>query len=318
MMDIRPLDGDSPADIAVLLPGFAAAMSLALPSDPPATRQLLTRLLQRRHGTDRVVLAAFNGDTAAGMVKLGLDLADVAGPGHGSLWVFPAHRGRGVGRQLVLAAQSALRERGRPLLLVDTPDPAAAAFAARLGAWPLSTTVRNRLLLLPGGLDHGVAAPPVPGFYLRSWIGQCPDDLLESYTNAWGALDERVNGQARPRNPDTADMRAREAEAWRSGHRQYVTAAVAHGTVDVTGYSTLFVRDSPMADAGETFVWPAARRRGLATWIKGSMLATAARENEQLRLVQAFNDVGNDAVLGLNRKIGFTADSHWTTYALTL
>ncbi|MEV6675006.1 GNAT family N-acetyltransferase [Streptomyces sp. NPDC051162] len=318
-MEIRNLDGDAPETIAALLPGFRDTMSRELPADPPVTQALLARLFQRRHGADRIVLAAFDDERPAGVVKLGLDLGDPTGPGHGSLWVFPGFRRRGAGRALAEAAQAALRDRGRELLLVDAPrGDAAEAFAAELGAERTSVTVRNRLL--PAGPARAqleaAAGRPVPGFGLRRWTGRCPDDLVQAYARAWGALDGQANGQARMRNPSVQDVRAREAEAVRAGHRQYVVAAVPEGGSEVVAYSTLFVRDSPMADAGETLVLPHLRRRCLATWLKAELLLGAARENEQLALVQVFNDITNTAVVALNKKLGFTADSYWSTYAL--
>ncbi|WP_144317065.1 GNAT family N-acetyltransferase, partial [Streptomyces sp. sk226] len=153
-MDIRSLDGDDPATIDLLLPGFRETMSLELPGDPPVSPALLARLLQRRHGADRIVLAAFDGDRPAGCTKLGLDLGVPDGPGHGSLWVFPGFRRRGAGTALVSAARTELRARGRDLLMVDAPHtPAAERFAAACGAEALGTNLRNRLLLK--GPGHG-------------------------------------------------------------------------------------------------------------------------------------------------------------------
>lgn len=318
-MEIRSLDGDDPATIAALLPGFRDTMSRELPADPPVTEALLSRLFQRRHGADRIVLAAIDGERPAGVVKLGLDLGDPAGPGHGSLWVFPGFRRRGAGRALAEDARAALRDRGRELLLVDAPRGAAAeGFAAALGAERRAVTMRNRLLLggaARAGLEMA-AGRPGPGYRLRRWRDRCPDDLVQTYAKAWGALDDQVNGQARMRNPSVEDVRAREAEVLRAGHRQYAVAAVPVGRPEVVAYSTLFVRDSPMADAGETLVLPHLRRRSLATWLKAELLLGAARDNEHLALVQVFNDPGNIAVVALNKKLGFTADSYWSTYAI--
>ncbi|MBV1935702.1 GNAT family N-acetyltransferase [Streptomyces sp. BV286] len=318
-MEIRSLDGDDPATIAALLPGFRETMSLELPADPPVTEALLARLFQRRHGTERLVLVAFADDTPAGVLKLGLDLGDPAGPGHGSLWVFPGFRRRGAGRALAAAGQSALRERGRDLLLADSPAGAAAErFAEHLGAHRLGESVRNRLLLAgpARAVLEDVVTRPVPGHRLVSWNGPCPDDLVESYARAWSALEERVNGQARVRRPSVADVRAREAEAQRAGHRPVAVAALPADGTRIVGYSTLFVRDSPMADSGETLVLPQHRRRGLGTWLKAELLLRAARENSRLALVQVFNDTTNTAVVALNRKLGFEADSRWSTYGL--
>ncbi|MEU1180062.1 GNAT family N-acetyltransferase [Streptomyces sp. NPDC005820] len=318
-MEIRSLDGDDPATIAALLPGFRETMRLELPADPPVTQALLARLFQRRHGTTRIVLAAFAEGEPAGVLKLGLDLGDPTGPGHGSLWVFPGFRRRGAGRALAAAGRTALRELGCGPLLVDAPKgQAAERFADVVGADRTGETVRNRLR--PAGparaLLEAAAARPVPGHRLAHWDGACPDDLVESYARAWSALDERVNGQARVRRPAVADVRAREAEAARAGHRPLVTAAIAEDGGGIVAYSTLFVRDSPMADAGETLVLPGHRRRGLGAWVKAELLLRAVRENGHLALVQVFNDVDNTAVVALNRRLGFEADSHWTTYAL--
>ncbi len=318
-MDIRSLDGDDPATIDLLLPGFQETMSLELPGDPPVSEALLARLLQRRHGADRIVLAAFDGDRPAGCTKLGLDLGDPVGPGHGSLWVFPSSRRLGAGTALVDAARAELHSRGRRRLMVDAPHtPAAEAFAAVCGAELRGTNLRNRLFLrgpARNGLEE-LAARAVPDHRLVHWIDRCPDELVDAYARAWGTLDAPVNGQAEVRTPTADDVRAREAEAERAGHRQYVTAAIDAGTGQVAGYATLFVRDSPMADAGETFVLADRRRRGLGTWLKAQLLARAARENEHLALVQAWNDVRNDAVVALNRRLGFAPDSSWSTYSV--
>ncbi|WP_328930705.1 GNAT family N-acetyltransferase (plasmid) [Streptomyces sp. NBC_00190] len=318
-MDIRSLDGDDPATITLLVPGFQETMSLELPADPPVSQALLARLLQRRHGADRIVLAAFDGDTPVGVTKLGLDLGDPAGPGHGSLWVFPSFRRRGAGTALVDAARAELRARGRGHLMVDAPHtPAAEAFASGCGAELRGTNLRNRLFLkgpAAAGLDE-LAARAVPGHHLVNWTDRCPDGLVGSYARAWGTLDAPVNGQAQVRTPTADDVRAREAEAERAGHRQHVTAAVDDATGEVVGYATVFVRDSPMADAGETLVLADRRRRGLGSWLKADLLARTARENGQVALVQAWNDVDNGAVVALNRRLGFTADSSWSTYSV--
>ncbi|MFI0411623.1 GNAT family N-acetyltransferase [Actinomadura sp. 3N508] len=317
-MEIRTLDGDAPETIATLLPGFAETMKLALPSDPPVTAALLSRLFQRRHGTDRIVLAAYDGDQPAGVVKLGLDLTDPRGPGHGSLWVFPGFRRRGAGRALAEAARAELRSRGRGDLLVDAPHgEEAERFAGALGAKQISRTARNRLMLNESARDAlKDLARPVQGYRLRRWTGACPEDLVASYASAWGRLDQNVNGRARPNDPQPDDVRAREAEAVRAGHREHVVAVLRDKDDQVVAYGTLFVRDSPMADVGETVVLPHLRRRGIGLWLKAELLLTAAQENERLALVQVFNDTTNTAVLGLNAKLGFKTDSHWTTYSL--
>lgn len=319
-MEIRSLDGDDPATVSLLLPGFRETMSLELPGDPPVSPALLARLLQRRHGADRIVLAAFDDGRPAGCVKLGLDEGEPEGPGHGSLWVFPSFRRRGAGTALADAARAALRGRGRGPLLIDAPHtPAAEAFAASCGAQRCGTSLRNRLVLRPQARADltDLAGRAVAGHRLVHWQGRCPQELVDSYARVWQTLDAPVNGQAGVRRPTAEDVRSREAEAARAGHRQYVSAVLAEDTGEVCGYATLLVRDSPMADTGETLVLAGRRRRGLGTWLKADVLSRAARQNEHLALVQAFNDVHNTPIVALNRRLGFRADSSWSTYSLS-
>jgi len=218
-MEIRSLDGDDPATISLLLPGFQETMSLELPGDPPVSAALLARLLQRRHGADRIVLAAFDGGRPAGCVKLGLDEGDPKGPGHGSLWVFPSFRRRGAGTALVDAARAELSGRGRGPLLIDAPHtPAAEAFAAAHGAERRGTNLRNRLVLrgpVRAALSD-LAGRAVPDYRMVHWQDRCPQELVDSYARAWQTLDAPVNGQAGVRRPTAEDVRSREAEAARA------------------------------------------------------------------------------------------------------
>ncbi|TWP50384.1 GNAT family N-acetyltransferase [Lentzea tibetensis] len=313
-MEIRTLDGDDQATVRALFPGFAETMRVALPDDPPASEDLMARLLQKRRGTDRVVLAVYDGAEPAGYVKLGLDLSATLDTGHGSLWVFPGFRRRGAGRLLVDAAREELAARGRTRLLVDAPHTAEAdAFAESAGGKRIVVNVRNRLKLK----GAAIAAEAVAGYRFVRWNDGCPDDLVDSYAKAWSELDVPINGQARVGQATAADVREREAEAERARHRCYVTAAVDEATGEIAGYCTMFVRDSPMADAGEVLVLPAHRRKGLAAQLKAELLSWVAGTEPQVLLVQAWNDETNSAVLALNRKLGFSSTGGWATYEVS-
>jgi GNAT superfamily N-acetyltransferase len=82
----------------------------------------------------------------------------------------------------------------------------------------------------------------------------------------------------------------------------------------IAGYSTMFVRQSPMADAGETLVLRAHREQGLGRWLKSELVGWAIRENPQVALVQAWNDENNTAVIALNRGLGFVESGAWSTF----
>ncbi|MGC4769666.1 GNAT family N-acetyltransferase [Micromonospora sp. DT44] len=316
-MQIHSLDGDDPATIDLLLPGFRETMRQDLPDDPPVSAALLSRLLQRRRGADRLILAAVDSDgVPAGYAKLGLDLGADLDRAHGSLWVFPAYRRRGVGRALVAAVREELRGRGRDILLVDAPHtPAAEAFAAAVGGRRVATNLRSRLRLTDWTAEDALAADPAAlGVRLVRWTDRCPDDLVEQYARVWARTDAAVNGQAGAAGVTAADVRVAERQALGSGHRQYAVAVVDLAGAGLLGYSTLFVRDSPMADSGQIMVLPEHRRRGLGTVLKTSLIDWARSENQHVALLQAWNATDNDAIRALNRRLGFRVDQQWSTY----
>ncbi|SDL64653.1 L-amino acid N-acyltransferase YncA [Lentzea albidocapillata subsp. violacea] len=315
-MEIRELDGDDAGTIGALLPGFRETMRVELPDDPPVSPALLGRLLQRRRGTDRVVLAAFDGDVPAGYVKLGLDLGATLDTGHGSLWVFPGHRRAGVGGLLVEASRRALAERGRAVLLVDAPHTEAAdRFAESLRGKRIRTNVRSRFVFAAAGQRlPGLAGQTLPGYRLVHWHDHCPDDLAESYARAWSLLDVPINGQAAAGDMTVAGVRAVEAEALRSDHRVHAVAAVREADGEVAGYSTVFVRESPMADAGVTHVLAPHRRRRIGTVLKASLLHRISVEQPHVRLVQAWHDETSEPILRLSRDVGFVPSGSWSTY----
>lgn len=201
------------------------------------------------------------------------------------------------------------------MLLVDAPyTPAAEAFAGALGGRAVSSNVRNRLRLRDWDADSvGVTDPAGLGARLVRWNERCPDELVESYARVWSQTGVAINGQAGTAGVTAADVRVAEDEAVRSAHRQYAVAAVDARDA-VLGYSTLFVRDSPLADSGQTVVLPEYRKLGAATLLKTAVIGWARAENPHLAILQAWNDVDNAAVRALNRRLGFEADQRWSTY----
>jgi ribosomal protein S18 acetylase RimI-like enzyme len=78
---------------------------------------------------ERIVLGAFDGEHLVGTVTLLLDCppnqphrAEIA-----KLMTRPSHRGRGVARALMIAAEQAAVARGRTLLVLDTAEDGGAA-----------------------------------------------------------------------------------------------------------------------------------------------------------------------------------------------
>jgi ribosomal protein S18 acetylase RimI-like enzyme len=101
--------------------------------------------LARAAAGGRVVLGAWDGDDLVGTVTL--DLATPPNQPHraeiAKLMTRVSHRGRGVGRSLMLEAERVAVERGRTLLVLDTAaEGGAAGLYERLGY--------HRVGLIPG------------------------------------------------------------------------------------------------------------------------------------------------------------------------
>ena len=126
-IEIRPLD-PSPgtrAALAGLLCETVAnggSVSFMHPLSQADAEAFWEKSLAATARGERVVLGAFDGETLAGTVTLVLDLpvnqphrAEIA-----KLMVGMAHRGRGIARELMKAAEARATAAGRTMLVLDT------------------------------------------------------------------------------------------------------------------------------------------------------------------------------------------------------
>jgi ribosomal protein S18 acetylase RimI-like enzyme len=140
-MHIAPLQNtpDIVEKLAALLVETVAdggSVSFRHPLAPEAASRFWQNSLAAAVRGERVVLGAWAGPELAGTVTVVLDMpenqphrAEIA-----KLMVFPAHRGQGLARALMLAAEAVAREHGKSHLLLDTAtDGGAAALYAGLG-----------------------------------------------------------------------------------------------------------------------------------------------------------------------------------------
>jgi ribosomal protein S18 acetylase RimI-like enzyme len=140
-MEILPLT-DSPGIVDSLVQLLVAtvadggSVSFMHPLAPEAARRFWQTSLAAAGRGERVVLGAWVGAELAGTVSVVMDMpenqphrAEIA-----KLMVFPAQRGQGLARALMLAAEAVAVEKGKSHLLLDTAsDGGAAALYAGLG-----------------------------------------------------------------------------------------------------------------------------------------------------------------------------------------
>lgn len=216
--------------------------------------------------------------------------------------VAEGHRRHGLGRALLDALRGPARRARCDLLTASTGDAGGEAFVAAVGADPGQLYLRA-VLRLP---VHADAVPP-PGYRLRSWTGAAPAELLDSYAWARNAIrDAPLDTGVTLDGWTPAVVRAEERSTVARGRQLRITVALDH-TGAVIGFTEVRVSPEPgaLASTEDTAVMPAHRRRGVATALKAESLRLLAVDRPDVRLVTTTNSARNEAMLAVNRKLGF-------------
>jgi GNAT superfamily N-acetyltransferase len=249
-----------------------------------------------------------------GFAQLGV--VEGSATGEVEILVHPDARRRGYGAALLEAVCARARTTGCEVIMGSHATAAGAAFAARAGAVNRRRDVRS-LLRLP---LRGQAVRPVEGYTVRSWTGATPERLLDSFARAREAINDAPRATEQEWSGwDPGRVRDLEATLQRRGRELRVTVALdAHGSV--AGFTELRVSLAPDAKASteDTAVVGEHRRRGLARWIKLESVARLQRDRPDVQLVLTTNAEDNEAMLTLNRSVGFVPIAHYTTCTLDL
>jgi GNAT superfamily N-acetyltransferase len=140
------------ADLLVDSVVGGASVSFMHPLSPERALAFWRRIGADVRAGERVLLIAEDAAGVAGTVQLVLDQpenqphrADVS-----KLLVHRRVRGRGIGRELMVAAEQAARDCGRTLVVLDTASPTAERLYQRLG-WQRCGVIPDYALLPHGG-----------------------------------------------------------------------------------------------------------------------------------------------------------------------
>ena len=193
-------------------------------------------------------------------------------------------------------------------------------FAEALG---LRCALRDpRSLLDLSALDHrridALATAAHPGYAMRCWRDELPEDMLAPYALAKRTMNEAPTGEldAAPMNYDAERIRDKVAIQRHRGNRVYRLVAVHEPTGVVAGLTELAVlRICPTrGDQGDTCVVPAHLGRGLGLWMKAAMLRLLRTTEPGLVDVQTWNAETNAHMLAVNAALGFHRDRMWREY----
>ena len=225
-----------------------------------------------------------------------------------SLVVHPEHRGQGIGTTLAeLAEQHATVIRARRILARSRADDASAAFVRSRGL--IQTSSADLLVVDP----RTVAAPDPPaGVALLPFAAFESDPSPVHHVDAVAVLDE----------PGDVTFDEMPFDRWLENfwrhplldHDASFVAAVDGVPAALTCIET--DRELGRGSNNGTGTLPEYRRRGLATLAKRASLSRAATLG--ITAVYTGNDVTNDPMQAINKKLGYTPSSTLLSWAREL
>jgi GNAT superfamily N-acetyltransferase len=233
-----------------------------------------------------------------------------------NLSVHPGRRRHGVGGALLAAVLERAGALDVEALHARHATAAGAAFAGHFGFTDGQRVVRSVLDLRTAELP-----PPRPpeGWSLPTWVGRVPDEHLDAYVAARGAMDDAPAPDEMDFPTANADkVRASEESLERRNREMRLTVALRDdGTVGA--FSELRVsRGSPAAFTDDTGTAAEHRRIGLARAVKLESLRRLRDDHPELELVTTSNAEENAVMRGINESVGFRPTVVETTATLRL
>lgn len=234
---------------------------------------------------------------------------------HVDVEVLAPWRRRGVGRTLLVEAVRFAREHDRTLLLLGTSDriPAGAEFATWLGARPGLRGHTNQLVLAE--LDRSLlarwqkAGEAAADFELGRWDGPYPEAELDAVAALSGVMNDQPRGEIDVEDEVTTPQRLRQQEAYLASRGvERSTLYLRHrGSGRLVGYTETYwdPHDPENLGQGDTGVLPEFRGRGLGKLLKAAMLERVLNERPEVKRVRTGNADANEAMLAINRALGF-------------
>jgi mycothiol synthase len=136
--------------------------------------------------------------------------------------------------------------------------------------------------------------------------------MLELVINTAPRDDLQVGDRA----VTTARLAEEERAAAAAGLERWAYYAVSDVTGDFAGLTDIVVNAAApqRVHVGNTAVEPAHRGRALGKWLKGAMTQRALDELPAARWLVTSNAASNEAMLAINRQLGFQASAQVKTW----
>ena len=226
------------------------------------------------------------------------------------------HRRQGVGTMLLGHVSEFARAHARTRLVGRTYSrvPAGERFARRVGAIQKGESHTNHLPM--SEVDRALLASWVrdgpkraPGYEVVAWDGRVPDEELGAFLDLFLVMNDE------PRDELEVNDFTITATEWRDGEAQGAAVGeerwflVARRSSDgvLAGFHDLaWVPAFPhVMWIGATGVRPEHRGHALGKWLKAAMTLRVLEERPDVTDIRTSNADSNDAMLGINRAMGY-------------
>jgi mycothiol synthase len=235
-----------------------------------------------------------------------------------SMWigVRPDMRRRGLATRFMSAVVDVADEAGKSLVMFHTNDrvPAAEAFARHIGAEVGLVGHTNRLMIARvnrNEMHRWVTDGPVraPGYSLLAIDGRYPDDLVQEIVDLWDVMNTAPRDNLDMEDGKTTVEQVREGEKgfFAKGGERWLLVARDDAIGALVGWTevTWFPHEPATVWQFGTGVRPEHRGHALGKWMKAVMFERIVAERPQVVDVRTHNADSNDAMLGINKQMGF-------------
>jgi mycothiol synthase len=234
----------------------------------------------------------------------------------GHITVRRDYRRKGVGLGLLAHVVALARQENRIRIMSYTldPVPAGAAFAAAMGAEPKAAVHVNHLPTAEidrALMEKWVADGPgrAPGYELVHWDGRTPDRYIEPFVDLALVMNDapRDDLQLNDFTMTTAEWREFEDQMDAVGTEHWTIVARRVNDGALAGFHDVnwAPHEPNTVYVGATGVRPEHRGHALGKWLKAAMTLRVVAERPDVTDIRTENNDSNDAMLGINREMGY-------------
>jgi GNAT superfamily N-acetyltransferase len=238
--------------------------------------------------------------------------------------VLPAWRRQGLGTLLLELSAAVAQRRGLRLVTGSTRDnvPSGAAFCRRFGAEQALVGEENRLDLATVDRDlvaRWITDGPVraPGCRLLFVDGRTPPDLADRVAEVLNIMNTAPREHLDVGDIQmTAELLCEFEEAAAATGKERWSYYAQDGSGRFVGLTQIIIEPGTpdRLYVGDTAVDPEHRGRGLGKWLKAAITRQILAELPGVRWVITHNAGSNDAMLAINKQLGFRTAAVHTTW----